>query len=85
MLPFEDGETHIAKSSSLTLDALDIEQQVNGQYLIPNEHNRKKKYLARMRNQKGYRYLQLSTSKLAFQLVSLAKTKELPNGSLAKA
>ena len=29
--------------------------------------------------------MQLSTSKLAFQLVSLAKTKELPNGSLAKA
>ena len=29
--------------------------------------------------------MQLSTSKLAFQLVSLAKTTELPNGSLAKA
>ena len=28
--------------------------------------------------------MQLSTSKLAFQPVSLAKTRELPNGSLAK-
>ena len=36
-------------------------------------------------NQKGYRDLQLSTSKLAFQLVSLVKTVDLPNGSLAKA
>ena len=34
-------------------------------------------------NQKGYRGLQLSTSKLAFQLVSLAKTVDLPCGSLA--
>ena len=36
-------------------------------------------------DQKGYRDLQLSTSKLAFQLVSLVKTHDLPNGSLAKA
>ena len=35
-------------------------------------------------NQKGYRDLQLSTSKLAFQLVSLAKTADLPNRSVAK-
>ena len=32
-----------------------------------------------------YRDLQLSTSKLAFQLVSLAKTVDLPSGSLARA
>ena len=36
-------------------------------------------------NQKGYRDLQLSTSKLAFQLVSLAKTVDLPSGSLVRA
>ena len=65
-------------------DTLDIEQQVDAQYLIPHEHNSKKKYLARKRNQKGYRDLQLSTSKLAFQLASRVKTEELPNGSLAK-
>ena len=35
-------------------------------------------------NQKGYRDLQLSTSKLAFQLVSLVKTVDLSNGSLDK-
>ena len=42
-------------------------------------------HLARKMNQKGYRDLQLSTSKLAFQLVSLAKTVDLPSGSLARA
>ena len=36
-------------------------------------------------NQKGYRDLQLATTKWSFQLVSLAKTENLPNGSLAKA
>ena len=36
-------------------------------------------------NQKGYRDLQLSTSKLAFQLVSLAMTVDLPSESLARA
>ena len=66
-------------------DALDIDQQVEMRHLIPDENDRKQKHLARKRNQKGYRDLQLSTSKLAFQLVSLAKTKELPNGPLAKA
>ena len=66
-------------------DVLDIDQQVEIRYLIPDENVRKKKHLTRKRNQKGYRDLQLSTSKLAFQLVSLVKTRELPNGSLAKA
>ena len=33
----------------------------------------------------GYLDLQLATTKLAFQLVSLAKTVTLPNGSLSKA
>ena len=33
---------------------------------------------------KGYRDLQLATTKLAFQLVSLAKTVNFPNQSLAK-
>ena len=36
-------------------------------------------------NQKGYRALLLSTFKLAFQLDSLVKAADLPNGSLAKA
>ena len=36
-------------------------------------------------NQKGYRDLQLATTKLSFKLVSLAKTVQLPNGSLSKA
>ena len=36
-------------------------------------------------NQKRYRDLQLSTIKLAFQLVSLVKMVDVPNGSLAKA
>ena len=65
-------------------DALDIDEQVENKYLIP-EAEWKQKHLARKRNQKGYQDLQLSTSKLSFQLVSLAKTRELPNGSLAKA
>ena len=36
-------------------DALDIDQQVDAKYLIPDEHERKKKHLARKRNQRGYR------------------------------
>ena len=64
------------------MDALNIDQQVESKYLIP-EDERKQKHLARKRNQKGYRHLQLFTSKLAFQLVSLVKTEELPNGSVA--
>ena len=66
-------------------DALDIDQKVENKYLIPEEDDRKQKHLTRKLNQKGYRYLQLPTTKLAFQLVSLAKTVNLPNGSLAKA
>ena len=65
-------------------DTLDIDQKVENKYLIP-EDERKQKHLARKMNQKGYRNLQLSTSKLAFQLVSQVKTDDLPNGSLAKA
>ena len=57
---------------------------MENKYPIP-EAERKQKHLARKRNQKGYRDLQLLTSKLAFQLVSLVKTQELPNGSLAQA
>ena len=66
-------------NEDIPMDALDIDQQVETNYLIPDENDRKHKHLARKRNQKGYRDLQLSTSKLAFQLVSLVKTKELPN------
>ena len=65
-------------------DSLDIEQKVENKYLIPDDE-RKQKHLARKLNQKGYRDLHLSTSKLAFQLVSLVKTKDLPNGSVVKA
>ena len=53
-------------------------------YLIP-EDERKQKHLTRKLNQKGQRDLQLSTSKLAFQLVSMVKTKDLSNASIAKA
>ena len=60
-------------------DTLDIDQKVLMKYLITNENDRKQKLLARKRNQRGYRDLQLSMSKLAFQLVLLVKTKELPN------
>ena len=67
----------------VAMDALNIDQQVENKYLIPDAE-RKQQHLARKRNQKGYQDLQLSTSKLAFQLVSLMKTQELPNGSLPK-
>ena len=65
-------------------DALDIDQKVENKYLIPEEDDRKQKHLTRKLNQKGYRYLQLAATMLAFQLVSLAKTVNLPNGSIAK-
>ena len=65
-------------------DALDIDQKVDNKYLIPDD-KRKQKHLGTKMKHKGYRNLQLSTSKLAFQLVSLAKTVDLPNGSLARA
>ena len=71
-------------TESVPTDTLDIDQTVENKYLIP-EDERKRKHLTRKMNQKGYRDLQLSTSKLAFQLVSLVKTDDLPNGSLAKA
>ena len=65
-------------------DSLDIDQKVLNKYVIPDEDERKQKLLMRKLNQKGYRDLQLATTKLAFQLVSLTKTVNLPNGSLAK-
>ena len=66
-------------------DSFNIDQKVVNKYLIPEEDDRKQKHLTRKLNQKGYKDLQLSTSKLVFQLVSLAKTVNLPNGSVAKA
>ena len=48
-------------------DAIDIDQKVDSKYLTPDDE-RKQKHLARKMNQKGYRDLQLSTAKLAFQL-----------------
>ena len=66
-------------------DSLDIDQTVSDKFVIPDEDERKQKHLMRKLNQKGYRDLQLATTKLAFQLVSLAKTVQLPHGSLAKA
>ena len=71
-------------TEDVPMDALNIDQQVENKYLIPDVE-RKQKHLSEKRNQKGYHDLLLLTSKLAFQLVSLAKTQELPNGSLAKA
>ena len=65
-------------------DAIDIDQNVDSKYLIPDDE-RKKKHLARKMSQKGCRDLQLSAFKLAFQLVSLAKTVHLPSGSWARA
>ena len=65
-------------------DALNIDQNVDNSFVFP-EDERKQKHHARKMNQEGYRDLQLSMVKLAFQLVSLAKTTDLPNGSLAKA
>ena len=61
----------ILGNEDVPMDALDIDQKVETKYLIPDENDRKQKHLARKRNQKGYRDLHLSMSKLAFQLVSL--------------
>ena len=57
-------------TESVPTDTLDIFQKVENKYLIP-EDERKQIHLARKMNQKGFRDLLLSTSKLAFQLVSL--------------
>ena len=54
-------------TESVPTDTLDIDQKVENKYLIP-EDERKQKHLARKMNQKVYRDLQLSTSKLVFQL-----------------
>ena len=64
--------------------AIDIDQKVDSKYLIPDDE-KKQMHLARKMNQKGQRDLQLSMSKLPFQLVSLAKTVDLPSQSLARA
>ena len=71
-------------TDSVPSDSLDIDQKVENKYIIP-EDERKQKHVTRKLNQKGYRDLQLSASKLAFQLALLAKTKNLPNGSVVKA
>ena len=65
-------------------DALNIDMNVENVFVFPGDE-RKQKHLTRKMNQKGYRDLQLSTSKFAFQLVSLAKTVDLPHGSVAMA
>ena len=56
-------------TESMPTDTLDIDQKVENKYIIPEDES-KQKHLARTMNQKGYIDLQLSTSKLAFQLVS---------------
>ena len=66
-------------------DSLDIDHKVAEKYVVSNEDETKQKHLMRKLNQKGYRDMQLATNKLAFQLVSLAKTVNLPDGALAKA
>ena len=65
-------------------DALFIDQKEDNKYVFADDE-RKQKHLATKLNQKAYRDLQLCTSKLALQLVSLVKTVDLPNGSLATA
>ena len=54
-------------------------------FVTADDSKRKQKHLMRKPNQKGYRDLQLAATKLSFQLETLAKTVQLPNGSLAKA
>ena len=49
-------------------DILNIDQKVDNRYVF-SEDEKKQKHLARKMNQKGYRDLQLSISKLAFLLV----------------
>ena len=66
-------------------DSLDIDKKVVDKYVISDEDERRQNHVMRKLNQKRYRDLQLATTKLDFQLVSLAKTVNLPNGSLAKA
>ena len=73
------GQDHVSSGS------LDIDQKVAEKYVISDEDERKQKHLMRKLKKKGYKDLQLATTKLAFQVVSLAETVNLPNGSLAKA
>ena len=54
-------------------DSLDIDQKGSDKSVIPDENERKQKHLMRKLNQKGYRDLQLATTKFAFQVVSLQK------------
>ena len=56
-------------------DGIDIDQKVDSKYLIPVDE-RKQMHLARKMNQKGSSNLQLSTSNLAFQLVSWVKSED---------
>ena len=64
-------------------DAFNIAQKVDIKFVFSGDE-RKQQHQARKMIQKGYRDLQLSSSKLAFHLLSLVKTVDLPNGSLAK-
>ena len=65
-------------------DALNIDWKVDNTFVFREDERKQKRHSRRM-NQKGYRDLKLTTSKLAFQLVSLVKMVDVPNGSLAKA
>ena len=64
---------------------LEIEEtDEDGEY-IRGESERTKLGRLRKMNLKGFRDLQLATTKLAFQLVSLSKTEENPSGCLRSA
>ena len=81
----EQGYFQIMLGTDFVLpDSLDLDQKVGDKFVIADKDERKQKHLIRKLNQKGYRDLQLATAKLAFQLVSLAKAVQLPNGSLAR-
>ena len=81
----EQGYLQIMLGTDFVLpDSLGLDQKVGDKFVIADEDERKQKYLIKKLNQKGYRDLQLATTKLAFQLVSLAKTVQLPNESLAR-
>ena len=62
--------------------SLNIEKKENdGTYKL-NESDRNELKRKRKANVKGYRDLQLACEHLAFQLVSISKTKILPSGCL---
>ena len=62
-------------NEDVPMDALDIDQKVETKYLFPDENDRKQKDLARMRNQKGYRDLQLLCPSWPFHLYLLQRQK----------